>query len=282
MSLCLLCCVSKRYAMDMISVAGEEAIRGVRVRLVDKLRQGEMQFLEKTGHSDIYARITQDTTIISQSADKGVMLADFSLLIIMVLLYTAWVSLSGFIIISLLLTISSLIFFAKYFEIEKELEASRIKEANLFDALDDITFGFKEIRLNSRKNNEVFSDFDSLAREAEVLKADAAVKFNENIILTYIIFFVLAGSIVFVLPLYTHASNEAIIKLIAALLYIYGPLVGLFQGIPEFALANVAAANLEDLESRLDASGANIMVKEPDTHAFQRDCVSLRLFSVCG
>lgn len=253
--LCVIFIVCKRYLLDQSTTVAEGVIRRVRVRLVGKLRHTELQFLEKTGHGEIYARITQDTDILSQSTPILISFFDASVSFVAIFLYIAWLSQIGFLLILVFLSAGSIIFVFNYMEAKEEIKKSRLKEAHFFDALDNVLAGFKELKVNYRKNSDVFADIETISRETERLKVSAGFKFNKTIVFYYLCYFILIGCVLFILPTLSDTRNDIIVKLIATLLYIYGSMDALLRGIPACTQSNVAVANLEKLEAKLDAFG---------------------------
>ncbi|MEN9595943.1 MAG: hypothetical protein RL236_377, partial [Pseudomonadota bacterium] len=59
---------TKQYALKQATFTVEDAINRVRIRVTDKLRHVELPYIETAGHANIYSRITQDSSLISESA----------------------------------------------------------------------------------------------------------------------------------------------------------------------------------------------------------------------
>lgn len=255
---------AKRFAETRMTFLIEEVIRRVRLRLVNKIRHCELQFLEqRLEKSEIYARLTQDSNVISHAASTSIKTVESTLLLSLVLLYIASLSLPGFVIVLVFLAIAYFIYFLNYQQIGRGLTITSMKEAELFDSLNNVLAGFKEIKLNYRKNDAVFADIETLSLQTEQLKTDTKLQFTNNFLLTVTFYYMMIGTILFVLPIFNETYSAVIIKLIAALLFVFKPLIVLLSGIPTIAMVNVAITNLNELETKLDASSITTLVETP-------------------
>ena len=265
LTVCAITLICKRYTLTQMTMIAEESVRRVRVRLTDKLRHTELQFLEQTEQGDIYARIAQDTDFISQSATDVVNVFESTFSTFFIFLYIAFISFTGFLLNIAFMLLLGVIFFFNYHKIKADLNTARMKEADFFDALNDTLAGFKEIKINTRKNNALFADIESLSRETERLKKNAGMKSNKNAMFALVSYEGLLGIVVFAVPLFSAAHSEVVTKLVASLIFIFGALPTLARGIPVILTMNVAVENLERLETSIDGFGAFKAVEARET-----------------
>lgn len=262
--ICALIVITKRYTLVKTTLMAESVVRKVRIRLIDKLRRTELEFLERIGKGDINARLTQDTDLISFTASDVIYVVDGILSAVGLFLYTACISLSAFVFTLLFVGALFAAFFFNYFSIRDKLNTARAKEGDFFDALNDVLSGFKEIKINNRLNDDLFADIDILSRETERLKTQAAFKNNDNIILSFVLYEGLLAVVVFLVPMLSGAHSEVVIQLVAMMLFVYGTLNGISRGMPVVITTNVAVENLERLEAKLDSFGAFADMVEPE------------------
>ncbi|MFC1886773.1 cyclic peptide export ABC transporter, partial [Thermodesulfobacteriota bacterium] len=255
MGICVVTILCKNYTMNKALLMAEEVVRRVRVRLVDKLRHTELQFMERTKKGEIFARIVQDTDFISQASPGFVNALDAAVSCLAVFIYIAFISMTGFVLALLSIVTMYFVSFFSYYEIKEELMAARLKEADFFDSLNDMLTGFKEIKINAKKNNALFADIETLARESENVKIEAETRYDRNIVFFFGLFMTVLAVIVFVVPLFTPIHGESLVKVVAAVLFILGMLVIVYRGIYTIVKANVAVENLERLEAGIDVFG---------------------------
>ena len=269
--ICALNVVCKQYTLTQTTIMAESVVRKVRIRLIDKLRRTELRSLESLGQGDIFARITQDTDLISLTASDVIYVFESILSALALFFYTAFISLTGFVFIVIFVIVLYTAFFFNYLKIQEKLNAARLKEADFFDALNDTLSGFKEIKINSRTNNALFADIETLSKETEALKTESESKIDNNVLLTFIFFEGLLAVVVFGVPLFSSAHSEVIIQLVAVMLFVFGMLNGISRGMPVVITTNVAVENLERLESKLDSFGACTEMTVPDISEDFRD-----------
>lgn len=251
--ICAMIVVTQRYTLTRTTIMAESTVRKVRLRLLEKLRRTELQFLETINKGDIYARIAQDTDLISLNATGAIHALDSVCSSFGLLLYTAYISMTGFLLILFLVSVLALIFIYNLRPIRKKLNDARLKEADFFDALNDTLSGFKEIKINTKKNDALFEDIVILSHETEQLKVAAEFKSNKNIVLSFLLYEGLLAAVVFLLPILSGAHAEAVIQLVSVMLFVYGMLYGIVNGVPVILNMNAAVENIERLEAILDS-----------------------------
>ena len=245
------------YSTTQVAIMAVKTVSRMRLRLTDKLRRADLKFMEASGHGRIYARIAQDTDLLQHGTPEAFAVLDALLECVALFIYFIFISPAGFMIVLCFLFLVYGVFFMNYFIIHKKLNEARDKEAGFFDLLNDVLSGFKEIKINNRKNNDLFADIEQVSRDTEKLKKEGGFKNNQNIAIAYASFVGLLGTVVFVTPLFTDAQGETIIKLVAVVMFLFGSISQISYGFPYFMRLNAAVESMEKLEADLDASGVS-------------------------
>jgi putative ATP-binding cassette transporter len=68
----------------------EKSIYKIRVDIIDTLKKAELRVLEEIGQSSIYARITNDTHYLSQTAAVIINALQSMILVVFTLVYVAY------------------------------------------------------------------------------------------------------------------------------------------------------------------------------------------------
>lgn len=257
LSLCVVSLICKRYTLNRTTVFAQKIVRRVRVRLIDKLRHTELQFVEQKQKGEIYARIIQDTELLSHALPNLISALEAALSAIAVLIYMAVISITGFFLALTSLVAMNVIFLKKYVKIKDTLRLARLKEGDFSDALNGVLSGFKEIKVNTRKNNALFADIEILAKRSEKLKAEAEVNHDKNVVMAVFMSQVVLGIIVFVVPQYSEAYGDVTTELVASVLFLFGLIGMAMGGIYTITRANVAVESLEKLEADITAFGTH-------------------------
>jgi putative ATP-binding cassette transporter len=243
---------TKRYALSQAIVAVEDVLWQTRVRISDKIRRSELRFIEDVGRARLYTQLTQDTNLISQSAQVITNAAQSAIVLVACMLYIAWLSPVGFVITIGSIGCAVAIYLSNSSKMSQALHLVTQREAEYFEGLAHILDGFKEIKLNQRKNDDVFAHVESVSRTARDLKVDTGLRYVGNFMFSQVFYYLLLAVIIFVLPMFSGAHGDVIVQITTAILFIIGPLDMLVSAVPLFARANVAIENITGLEAELD------------------------------
>lgn len=247
----LLFVISKQYALTRAVTFTENIVKKIRLRVVNKLRHSELAFIENIDDSYIYTRITQDTNSISQSAIVAVNSCQNVLAVIFCLIFLAWLSIFSFFFTIGALGTTVLLFMGYRKGLNKLMKESTNEEAKLLSYLTQIINGFKEIKLNMRKNDDLFNHFDKVANSSENLKVTTGINFSNDLIYSQASIMALIGVAAFLLPTFASVSNEVSVMIVMVIIFLIGPLDMLITNIPIFSRANLAIDNFYKFEDIL-------------------------------
>ena len=250
--------MGKRYALKHATIIIEGLIKKVRTRITNKIRQSELLFFENIEKSHIYTRINQDTNFISQSALLIINSCQSALILVFCLFYIAWLSKVAFFITVGAIIAAVIIYLMYRKEVNHLLQEITDKETELFDSLTHIVDGFKELKVNRRKSDHVFTHFKDISDSTEKIKIKTGIAFVTDFVYSQTFFYILIAILVFLLPMFIDTYSEVIIKLVMAVLFIIGPVEMVVGVIPVLARANVAVGNLYKLEELIDKEGGII------------------------
>jgi len=243
--------ITKQYVLKKSSFLVEEIIRKLRIKIAYKIRHSDLLHIEETGTAEIYACISQDAAQISQTVTYVVNAFQSVIMVLFSVIYIAFISIPAFLIIlsSVVLGILSYLRYRK--SATDLLKSASRKEAEFYGSLNELLQGFKEIKINTRKNNNVFNNFKKIAGESTHLKLAAIFKIIISYIASQSFFYILLAFIIFLLPAYVTIINTDLVKIAAAILFIIGPLDSIISSLPMLMTANVSAANIIRLENKL-------------------------------
>lgn len=242
---------TKRYILITTISLVENIIANIRVRLIDRVREVDLYQLDSLGTASIYARLTQDTSTLSQGAPYLVQSLQNVLMIVFILIYLALISITAFFAIVGALTTAVVLFLAY----EKSVRSSMVKASNLeaqfFSLLNGMLGGIKELKLNRRKNQEVFDDIETNIEEGKNVKVFNSSQFARGSMFSEITLYMIIGVIIFIMPIFSQAHAEDITQITTAVFFIVSPLNRVVGSLPLFARSNVAIKNIELLEEQL-------------------------------
>jgi len=272
---------SLRYILYESTRIAEAAICSVRLRLADKIRRSDLLTLESIGEADIHARISRDTAAIAQAARPLFAAAQGAVMILCIMGYVALVSPVAMLLCLILIAGGAGKYFRDREAYDKGLNDASRQEDELFDSLNGLLKGFKELRINKRKSDDVFEEFESTSTRVREVRTRVMVLFSNNIIFVEMFFVLLLGAAAFVLPVLATSFSGSATKIVAAILFFFGPLSNVVTLIPMLAQVNVTVDNLRRLESTLDEALARSAEHEASPLVDLSSFRAIRLEGVC-
>src|SRR5580704_13746701 len=235
----------------------EAIIHKLRVRIMDMIRRSELLEVEKIGRSRIVAAVTSDAAVLTQASNMLCFTIQGTVLIFFVGLYVAYLSLAAFLLTFVIVVGAGTIFHYKNKRLAAQKGESAAWERRLYERLTDFLNGFKEVRLNRPRSDDLYADAAEVSMTAANIKIRTQAETFKMIVTSQISMYVLLGAVVFVAPnLSDSLGGTSIAKATTALLFIVGACFGLVQSIPILLNANAAASRIEELETTLRAAGS--------------------------
>jgi len=245
---------TKKQSMTQSTIIVEQVLRAVRVRITDKIRSTSLIEFEGIGREVVYNRLTQETTTISQAAPVLINACQAAIMLVFAGTYILFLSEAALWISALFITGGLIMYLAHRKQVAEELRSADLKEREFLVMLNQVMEGFKEIKLNRRKSDDLYAHFNVIADESEQLRIRTGTLYVTDFMFSQVAFYLLLACLIFLMPQFSQTSASTAVKLTASILFIMRPLETLISSIPFFAKANLAALNLRELEVRLDAS----------------------------
>jgi len=261
--------MTKNRALALSNVLAENIVFNVRERIVQYLLKTELVKFEELGRAEIYTRLTKDTNEISGSASILANAIQSSILVFFAIIYLAFINKIAFVITIGMLGLAIANFFTSGKKVQGQIwEAVKI-ETNYFETIDEITGGFKEVKLNQKKKKGLFIDkVQVIANKVRNQKVTTSKLLSFFFVYSQATFYILLGTLVFVAPVLDKSVMADITKITATILFIIGPLENLIGTFEVINKTNVAISNLTDLEDRL-ASNVGVLEDMPIAQTFR-------------
>ncbi len=246
---------TQHYILIAATVEIEAIIHKLRVRLMDLVRESELLPLDAIGRSGIVGAITKETATLTQATNTLAFAVQGVVLIFFVGIYVAYLSLLAFALSVLVVGVAAALFHAKSHQVVTGMREASEWENRLFDRLIDLLDGFKEVRLNRARSEDLFGDIVEVSRTAANIKIRTQSEVFKRLVFSQSSMYVLLGAVAFAVPTFSDTvGGGSITKTITALVFVVGACFGLVQSIPILTAANAAADNIERLETSLMAT----------------------------
>jgi putative ATP-binding cassette transporter len=263
---------TQHYILITTTAEIEGIVHKLRVRLMDLVRRSELLPLEGIGRAEIVAAITKETSTLTQVSNTLAFSAQGAVLIFFVAIYVAYLSLVAFALSVVIVGVAAALFHARSRQLTMATREASQWENRLFDRLIDLLDGFKEVRLNSSRSDDLFHDIVEVSRAAANIKIRTQAETFKRMVLLQSSMYALLGAVVFVVPTIGDSIGAgSITKTITALVFVVGACFGLVQSIPIITAANVAADNIDRLEAKLLATiGAAQVTADEQRKRFEK------------
>ncbi len=266
---------TQHYIFITATVEIEAIIHSLRVRLMDQVRRSELLPLDAIGRSEIVAAINKDTAALTQATNMFAFAGQGIVLVIFVGIYVAYLSILAFVISVTILGVAAVIFHAKSHQLDAGTREAAQWDNKLFDRLMDLLDGFKEVRLNKARSDDLYDDVIEVSRTAANIKIRTQSETFKRLVFSQTSMYLLLASIVFVVPTFSNTTDGSITKTTTALMFVVGVCIGFVQTIPILTAANAAADNIERLEERLRLISSNSQ-EGPGSPAVRFDKIEMR------
>ena len=243
----------------------QRAVSDLRRDLVSKVLSVPLRELEKIGSPGILVALTDDVFNITQALLAiPVIMGNITILLggAVYLGWLSWKVLMGMMVLIVLGTVS-------YRWLMKSacrfLNLAREEQDRLYDHFRALTEGIKELKLH-RERRAVFlsKNVQSATEACQRYNVAAEYRFALAQNWNYMLFYVLVGFILFLLPAVQSVSMSALTGYVLTILYLMGPLAGVMNSFPMFGRANVALEKVEKLGISLSACPAeDVAVSRP-------------------
>jgi putative ATP-binding cassette transporter len=246
---------TQHYILIVATAESEAIVHRLRVRILDEVRQSELISLDEIGRSEVIAAVTEDTATLTQAASVLAFMVQGVVLIVFVALYVAYLSIIAFVLSVIIIGTASALYHSKAQErIEGTREAAKW-ERQLVARMTDILAGFKEIRLNSARSEELMDAVHEVSRRAANVKIYTKSESLKQLVFSQSAMYMLLGAIVFVVPTFSDSvAAGSITKNTMAVLFVVGACFGVMQMVAMLAAADAAARHIEQLEEKLRAA----------------------------
>jgi putative ATP-binding cassette transporter len=244
---------TQHYILIATTVEIEAIIHKLRVRLMDEVRHSELLPLDAIGRAAIVAAITKETTTLTQATNMVAFAGQGVVLVFFVGIYIAYLSLLAFAVSVVVICVAGVIFHIKSRQVAAGTREAAEWDNRLFDRLIDLLDGFKEVRLNRSRSDDLFDDVVEVSRKAANIKIRSQSESYKQLVFSQSAMYLLLASVVFMVPAFSDTKGGSITQVTTALMFVVGVCMGSVQTIPILQAADVASDNIERLEAKLRA-----------------------------
>ena len=200
---------TQSYLLLTTTAEVEAIIHRLRIRLMDHVRHSELLPLDGIGRAAIVAAATKETATLTQASTTLAFAGQGAVLIFFVAIYVAYLSLLAFALSVIIVGIAAALFQARNRQLAIAARETAEWENRLFNRLMDLLEGFKEVRLNSARSEDLYEDVIEVSRTAANIKIRTQAETFRRMVLLQSSMYAMLGAIVFVVPVISDTLGGA-------------------------------------------------------------------------
>jgi len=243
---------TNKYIIERSNAIAVTIINRIRIRVANKIRCIDLKTFEELGKDLLYTRLTQDANTLSQMAPMMIRVCQSSIMLCFSIIYILIVSPVAFLVVIMAIGAGIALYWWKRKKIERDIKEANEKELDFFRILNDMVSGFKEIKVNQKKSDDLFDEYKEIGQATQELKIGTGNDMAIVISASQTFFYSLIGIITFILPVFIDSHSDVVIKLTAAILFIIGPLDTVVGSMPTFSRAQHAANQIQEMEEQME------------------------------
>lgn len=261
---------------DMVEFANGKVVK-LRKKLFYIVLDTRQEKYEKIDLGRIYTCINNDMEILGNNIRDIITVLTNALTIIACFGYLAFLNFKCFIVSLIIFVVAVSLQMIYVNQQEKIFIKLMMFQQNVYNALDSLAKGHKELVVNRRKKNEFKEDFSLVNKQYTDTRIYAEKKKTNMFILGQSLLYVVIGCVIFLYPvLFKHVPFTVLQSYALVFLFILSPVSYLVDLLPRAIETNVSYGRIKQLINELEVNVEEMDEVETITHVD-----SIELKDVC-
>lgn len=246
---------SRAHALDKGASVVEAMIRGIRSKVVRRIRAAPLEEVERLENSWVLGVLSRDAEVLSNLTPMILNGCASLVTLGFACVYIAAMSKIALVFTAALIFTGAAFVLGKVSFIEETMAQASRTQDHFMSKLTHLLDGFKAVKHHSELGRDLEENY--LLRATQDLEVDmlaGRLAINTNILFSQSFFYLLLATIVFLLPSFANFDSSRVTHLVAMILFLLGPITEVVGAIPFLTQADVAARNLRQVHDRLDVA----------------------------
>ncbi len=253
--------ITRAYALKQTGKNVINKLNQTSNRLIDKIGKSDFAEYEKIEQEKVLVILSKSSSIIIEGARHFTNLISAGFMLLFSFLYLGYLSQTALLVAIVLIIIGVALYSYNQVELNDVLHDEINTNYKFVDLLEKLTKGFKECKINSKKREHVYKDLFDTLDGMQSKRLSAYHSETDNMVFAQMFFYVLIGTMIFIVPVFEKTKVEVIVALVPLLLFILGPLGSVVEDVPMIMRANLDLEKVLAFEEHLDS----IQDKSEDT-----------------
>jgi putative ATP-binding cassette transporter len=247
--------LSQLFAIKTSSFAAYAAIEGIELRIIDKLRRVDYAAFKAVSSADIYAALGGDKNSVINAARFGIMALSGAVSVGLAMIYMLTLSVTAVLLILVEFAMITYLNNLQQRAMGKRNEIDFAAVGAFTASLRDIIDGFAELKMNSRRSEDLYQKKVKAASENKTASfMESEGHWVKMIVLNQTGTYLPLALVVFITPVLSSVTAQSILEIVTLTLILIGPASGLvgFFGVAD--MANNTLARMANIEKQLDSA----------------------------
>lgn len=228
----------------------ESVLSRLRLDLLDRIARADYATYESLGRARLVSALAGDIQAISAAAVPVVSAAQAALQLAFAVIYLLMLSTTAFLLGTLGVTLASLAYLRRLRVMGATLGEAAQQDQAALEGLEDALRGAVQLKQSAARSAALRLHLEAVSTEAAATRRRAQEGIGGMALFGQMLFFLLLGTMVWVLPAWGLAG-PTVARAAMVLLFVLGAIGSLLQGVTTLATAEAAAARLLALQREL-------------------------------
>ncbi|OFE12336.1 hypothetical protein PHACT_03620 [Pseudohongiella acticola] len=242
----------QRFLIAQSSSAIEAALHQWRQRIVAKVTKLSLRNIEDFSEEAITDGLIKNYGPLSQAIITITAGVECLSLLIFMYLYVAFLSPLAALLTGIVGIATVLGYLSVSARLGETMQQSAISNASLDRSMEAGIRGAKELRLNTSKRNEFLQDAKEASSDLYQNRSASAALFAEVLASGTTASYLMAGAVIFVLPILNPGEKDDVSRIVMAVLFLIGPIGGVIGSIQQFNIARFSVLGIMRFEDEVD------------------------------
>jgi putative ATP-binding cassette transporter len=262
--LCLAFVLSRSVSEIALIHIVQDVILRLRIDLSRQVLGTPLKKLQELGKSELFAIMTNDISVFVQAFQALPMILGNLALVTSCFAYMAWLSWKLFLLFAVVLVSCMVGYQLAVSRALNNMVELRAKLNDLYRHFNNLLDGTRELQLNARRGSHFI---DKVIRpDAHIFRRlfiGAMSIYTSVTNLGLIVFYVVIGFLLFLLPQWSGQSSATLATFALTLLFLVRPITDLMNAIPNLRQAGISLKHIEKLEKALGVPDAVAVGPDP-------------------
>ncbi len=242
--------VGQRFARYRIIHIVNDLLLAKRKEILHDLTRAPLREFEKLKRGDIVAAVGGDVDAISSSLGQAIVGLTNAATLVCCFAYLGIMNPLGLVLAVAVIGVAVWIYTSAGRRVEANWEQARTAQGRFFELVSELLAGFKELKLDQRKNRDFQADVDAACEEYKTSRVAGELGFADVFVIGELVFTVVIGVVAFGYPyIFPDIGNDVVRNYVIVFLFMTGPTNAVLRAYPQLLQMRVSWRRLDAIST---------------------------------